>query len=341
MKIKRPRTTARGTLLAAIVTGIIVVATLSGVLSYRTLIDWAESEYKEFAPLFAAIIDVGMVVFALATLWKILAQQRKLGVRLATHTLAGLSILFNALSGTTTESILIHATPPLILVMAVETLLGIVWKRQQEISPQLDRIRVSRWLLAPISTASIWRRMVLWELRSYAAAMEIDRERIKSRIKLKQQAGTRYWFRVPADRRIDLKLKLLELAKNHTGPVPIDGSGPVPGTPATVPAATVPVPAGPAPQRSTVPGPVPVNGSRPAASRPAVKPAETGTAVADEQIMEVLEQLYNSDPRDPDRPFKTVGDVAKHFGVRKARVSKVNQARRAAAEAAPTPTTSS
>lgn len=304
-------------LLWAIVTGTIIVAGLAGVLSYQTLITWARPEYGPFAPLFAAIIDVGTIVFALATFYKVIKRHPKWGVRIATHTTAGLSILFNALGGTGLSSAMKHAAAPLILIMAVETLLGIVWRRQQEIAPQLDRIRISRWLLAPISTASIWRRMVLWELRSYNSAMEIDRERVKSRIKMMQQSSTRFWFRVPRDKRTELKLRLLELARSHADAVP---ASPPPTVPASRPRPTEP--AQPEPQ------PVPRT-ERPAAPVRAAKRPK----ITDDQIRAALDEMYDADPRDVNRKYKTIDDIRSALGVRKARVSGVNRQRREALEA--------
>ena len=315
LKLNLPRHHAA--LLAAIVAGILAVAVLGGILSYKTLIDWARPEYGPYAPLFAALVDVGTVVFALATFWKVIKRHPKWGVRIATHTTAGLSILFNALGGTGWESVIKHATAPLIFVLAIETLLGILLRRQQEIAPQLDRIRRIRWLLAPFSTASIWRRMVLWELRSYAAAMEIDRERVKARIRLKQSSGTRFWFRVPRDKRTELKLRLLELAKGHSDAVP---ASPPPTVPASRPRPTEP--AQPEPQ------PVPRT-ERPAAPVRAAKRPK----ISDDQIRAALDEMYDADPRDVNRKYKTIDDIRSALGVRKARVSGVNRQRREALEA--------
>ena len=39
-------------------------------------------------------------------------------------------------------------------------------------------MRWSRWVLAPLSTLRLWRRMVLWETRSYSEALRRERDRV-------------------------------------------------------------------------------------------------------------------------------------------------------------------
>ena len=37
----------------------------------------------------------------------------------------------------------------------------------------MEKVRGSRWLLAPMSTARMRRRMILWEITSYRRALEL------------------------------------------------------------------------------------------------------------------------------------------------------------------------
>lgn len=328
----KPVTPHRGqtALLVAIVVGAAAVAVLAGILSYRTLIHWATPAYGPFSPLFAAIVDVGMVVFALATLYKVLRRHSKLGVRLATHLLAGLSILYNALAGAGVESIMQHATPPLVLMISVETVIGILHRRQQEVAPDLDRIRPARWLLAPISTAAIRRRMVLWEVPSYRAAMEIDRERIARKIRLKREYNAVWWFAVPRDARIQLKLDMLDMAaRNHTPQEP--ATAPVPGTRtkrrAGAATKSLPVPTlAVAGTGDTTPRTVDA-GTAAAAPR-------RGSAVSDDVLLDALERLQAGLPLADGTAVSNQKDIARRYRVRPARVSALNQQLKAKQEMA-------
>lgn len=74
----------------------------------------------------------------------------------------------------------------------------------------MDGIRRSRWLLAPLPTFALWRRMVLWEVRSYPDALARERERILAKTSLQDRYG-RMW-RFKATRRERALYRLGELA---------------------------------------------------------------------------------------------------------------------------------
>jgi DNA-binding CsgD family transcriptional regulator len=78
----------------------------------------------------------------------------------------------------------------------------------------IDRIRVSRWLLAPLSTAGLWRRMVLWEIRSYPYALARERARVLARTALADEYGWRW--RQTAPRRVRALYRLGQ----HPGQAP-------------------------------------------------------------------------------------------------------------------------
>jgi hypothetical protein len=63
---------------------------------------------------------------------------------------------------------------------------------------RMDRVRLSRWVLAPASTLRLWRRMVLWETRSYSEALHRERARLLARTELQDRWGTVMWrWRAP------------------------------------------------------------------------------------------------------------------------------------------------
>lgn len=55
---------------------------------------------------------------------------------------------------------------------------------------RMEKIRRSRWVLAPLSTAALWRRMVLWEVTSYNEALTLERERLLARAALRERYGS-------------------------------------------------------------------------------------------------------------------------------------------------------
>src|SRR4029453_3006271 len=75
---------------------------------------------------------------------------------------------------------------------------------------RMDRVRWSRWLLAPVSTLQLWRRMVLWETRSYSDALRRERDRVLACTDL-QGRGGRWAWRWRAPRRARVLYRLGEL----------------------------------------------------------------------------------------------------------------------------------
>jgi hypothetical protein len=88
----------------------------------------------------------------------------------------------------------------------------------------LDRIRPSRWLLAPLPTARLARRMVLWEIRSYPQALARERDRLLALTELQDTYGRLAW-RWKAPRRIRALYRLGELAPATAGTA-AGGQGP-------------------------------------------------------------------------------------------------------------------
>ena len=104
----------------------------------------------------------------------------------------------------------------------------------------MDRIRASRWLLAPVPTARLMRRMVLWEIRSYPDALRRERDRLLALTDLQDTYGRLAW-RWRAPRRTRALYRLGELAPARTG-----ATGEPPSCPWPRPAPVLP----PAPART-------------------------------------------------------------------------------------------
>lgn len=99
---------------------------------------------------------------------------------------------------------------PMLWVIAVEVAAH-VFRKFAGLSSEthMDSIRKSRWLLALPSTFSLWRRMVLWEIRSYPLALRRERDRVLAKTDLQDRYG-RLW-RWKATRRERALYKLGEL----------------------------------------------------------------------------------------------------------------------------------
>jgi hypothetical protein len=74
-----------------------------------------------------------------------------------------------------------HAALPVVFAAAVEAAKA-TYTARRIVAP--DRIPLARWLYAPLPTLLIHRRMRLWQVTSYAEALEIDTRRVLARCDL-------------------------------------------------------------------------------------------------------------------------------------------------------------
>lgn len=127
---------------------------------------------------------------------------------------------------------------------------------------RMERVRRIRWALAPISTLLLWRRMRLWESRSYAAVVNHQRDTAEFRARLRAQHGFRWRGKATANQRLALRLAkfgtpVADTLAAAALEVPVWVSEPVPNVVAPAPEPTpeaAPEPA-PEPQVQTAPEP--------------------------------------------------------------------------------------
>ena len=68
-------------------------------------------------------------------------------------------------------------------------------------------MRLSRWVLAPVSTARLRRRMILQEIVSYPEALAWDRQRRLAKSDLQDRYGRLAWrWQAPRRQRLDYRL---------------------------------------------------------------------------------------------------------------------------------------
>jgi hypothetical protein len=157
-------------------------------------------------------IDVGIAVFAALDIVLARLDMRIRWLRLIPWSLTGATVYLNVAGETSVFGIVAHAMLPALWVAAVEVAAHVVRTRAGlAAGTRMDSIRLSRWLLAPTATVRLWRRMVLWETRSYPAALVRERERILALTDLKDAYGPVAW-RWKAPRRTKALYKLGELA---------------------------------------------------------------------------------------------------------------------------------
>jgi hypothetical protein len=214
---RRGEPLSEGELAAARTVAVMVGAlgVLGFVNSFRAVARAAVGSFGELAPTVPLGIDLAIAVFSALDLVLARLDMRPWWVRLVPWSLTGATIYLNVAGQATWFGRIAHAVFPALWVVAVTLAAHVIRIRAQlAAGTRLDRIRISRWLLAPLSTARMARRMVLWEICSYPDAL--DRERLLALTDLQDTFGTLVW-RWKAPRRTRALYRLGELAPG--GPV--------------------------------------------------------------------------------------------------------------------------
>jgi Protein of unknown function (DUF2637) len=183
-------------------------------------------------------IDLAIPVFTLVNLLLVRMDMALSWVRFVPWALTLVTCWLNIAAGTSVSAKVAHGTMPLLWVVLSEVAAHVYAARIGAVTGRrMEKIRRSRWLLAPVSTFVLWRRMTLWEVTSYTTALARERDRQLARADLRQEFG-RMW-RSKTERRTRVLLKLGELAPTGTTPQP-EAPAPVP---APVPPSAEPTPA--------------------------------------------------------------------------------------------------
>lgn len=223
----------------AAVTG--VLGLLGFVNSFGSIAEAAKPSFGGLAWTVPLGIDLGIAVFSALDIVLARLGMRVRWLRFIPWALTAATVYLNVATYLAADpvdwfAVVAHAILPLLWVVAVEVGAHVIRKRADLAKPdRMDGIRRSRWLLAPLPTFALWRRMVLWEVRSYPDALARERERILAKTGLQDRYG-RMW-RFKATRRERALYRLGELAPTDAPihaeaerltPIPTPTPAPVP-----------------------------------------------------------------------------------------------------------------
>jgi Protein of unknown function (DUF2637) len=212
--------------------------------SFRAVADAARASFGALAVTVPVGVDLGIAVFSALDIVLARLDLRPRWVRLVPWTLTAATIYLNVTGQHTGFAWVAHAVFPALWVIAVEVAAHVVRVRAGlAAGTVMDRIRPSRWLLAPVPTARLMRRMVLWEIRSYPDALRRERDRLLALTELQDTYGRCAW-RWRAPRRTRALYRLGELAPASTRPetspwpraAPVLPAAPAPTAPRSAPA---------------------------------------------------------------------------------------------------------
>jgi hypothetical protein len=206
----RPQlTTLQRKLIAGVALGAAVIALIGFIGSYAAVRALAEAKhFGSFALLFPIGLDAGiLVLLALDLLLTWLRMPLGL-LRQTAWLLTVATIAFNgAAAWPDPIGVGMHAVIPILFVVVVEAArhaIGIA--ADISAAKHMESVRLSRWLLDPISTFRLWRRMKLWELRSYEQVITLEQDRLTERARLRHRYGRRWRSKAPFEEVLALRL---------------------------------------------------------------------------------------------------------------------------------------
>jgi hypothetical protein len=94
----------------------------------------------------------------------------------------------------------LHAAAPVMVLAMIEAGRTVLLRRiGQAQGTRREPIPLTRWVLAPWRTFLLWRRMALWQITSYRAAVDTELQLRRTITLLRMRYGRRWWRQAPAD----------------------------------------------------------------------------------------------------------------------------------------------
>jgi hypothetical protein len=190
-------------------------------VSATNVAEAVEPSFGELAWTVPFGVDVGIAAFTGLDLLMARMDMRSRWLRIVPWALIAVTVYLNVAGEPDMLGKVAHAVLPLTWVVAVEAGAHILrtWAGLHATASRMDRVRRSRWLLAPLATVKLWRRMVLWEERSYLKALQRERDRVLALCDLQEGHGRVTW-RWKAPRRLRALYRLGELSPVELTPEP-------------------------------------------------------------------------------------------------------------------------
>ncbi|MFF4362235.1 DUF2637 domain-containing protein [Streptomyces sp. NPDC001604] len=243
-------------LIGVVVSGAVIIAGIGFAGSYAAVRELAiKKGFGNFSYVFPIGIDAGIcVLLALDLLLTWIRIPFPL-LRQTAWLLTAATIAFNgAAAWPDPLGVGMHAVIPVLFVVAVEAARHAIGRIADITADKhMEGVRLTRWMLSPIPTFLLWRRMKLWELRSYEQVIKLEQERLVYQARLRSRFGRAWRRKAPVESLMPLRLARYGVPLAQTAPEGLAAAG---IEPALLPPAPQPVPvavqevAPPAPNRA-------------------------------------------------------------------------------------------
>ncbi|MET9886325.1 DUF2637 domain-containing protein [Streptomyces sp. NPDC006430] len=215
-------------LIGVVVAGAVVIAGIGFAGSYSAVRALAlQKGFGNFSLVFPIGIDAGIcVLLALDLLLTWIRIPFPL-LRQTAWLLTAATIAFNgAAAWPDPLGVGMHAVIPILFVVTVEAARHAVGRIADITADRhMEGVRITRWLLSPVPTFKLWRRMKLWELRSYEQAVGMEQDRLIYQARLQARYGRAWRRKAPVEALMPLRLARIGVPLAQTAPEGLAAAG--------------------------------------------------------------------------------------------------------------------
>ncbi|MFF9687209.1 DUF2637 domain-containing protein [Streptomyces sp. NPDC014623] len=215
-------------LIGVVVAGAVLIAAIGFAGSYAAVRELAEEKgFGRFSVVFPIGIDAGIcVLLALDLLLTWMRIPFPL-LRQTAWLLTAATIAFNgAAAWPDPLGTGMHAVIPVLFVVAVEAARHAVGRIADITADKhMEGVRLTRWLLSPVPTFKLWRRMKLWELRSYEQVIKLEQDRLIYQARLQARFGRNWRRKAPVESMMPLRLAKYGVPLAETAPAGLAAAG--------------------------------------------------------------------------------------------------------------------
>ncbi|MFG2816306.1 DUF2637 domain-containing protein [Streptomyces sp. NPDC048410] len=244
-------------LIGVVVAGALVIAGIGFAGSYAAVRELAlKKGFGNFSYVFPVGIDAGICVLLALDLLLTWMRIPFPMLRQTAWLLTAATIAFNgAAAWPDPLGTGMHAVIPILFVVSVEAARHAVGRIADITADKhMEGVRLTRWMLSPLPTFLLWRRMKLWELRSYEQVIKLEQERLVYQARLRSRFGRAWRRKAPVESLMPLRLARYGVPLAETAPAGLAAAGiepvllapvpdPVPELPQPAPAALQAAPA--------------------------------------------------------------------------------------------------
>ncbi|GAA2772249.1 DUF2637 domain-containing protein [Streptomyces rameus] len=215
-------------LIGVVVTGALIIAGIGFAGSYAAVRELAiKKGFGNFSYVFPVGIDAGICVLLSLDLLLTWIRIPFPLLRQTAWLLTAATIAFNgAAAWPDPLGVGMHAVIPVLFVVAVEAARHAIGRMADITADKhMEGVRLTRWLLSPVPTFLLWRRMKLWELRSYEQVIKMEQERLVYQARLQSRFGRAWRRKAPVESLMPLRLARYGVPLAETAPAGLAAAG--------------------------------------------------------------------------------------------------------------------